>query len=271
MLHRILPLVYRPDRGLDFLKLASHEDLEVLVDILIHDKGTSRIAEQLSKEPEFVSNRNDLTKCWQLIASEFQRFGADSIASAWRGGKGTTYRDMLGAVASRFKVQHDDQEAFARIEKRLLSKVFEQAVSKMTEEERKAFANELHKTTNLAQFDAAKAAPGALLGAMQAAVQLGGFAAYQINMMIVNSVAKAVLGHGLKLATNASLNRMLSIAAGPAGWVLTALMTVQLVTGPAYRVVIPATFYVATLRQKLKQPGRKPRKVAARKSKTRVR
>lgn len=266
MLHRLLPLVYRPDRGLDFLKDATHEDLVVMADLLMHDKGQKRWVEWLSKEPEFLSNQDDLTKCWQLIAAEFQRFGADSIASVLRGGEGTTYRDMLQAVCSRLKVKCGPSEAFARVEKRLLAKVFEQAVEKMTSDERSELAARLRETTKLAEFNPANAAPGPLLGAMQIAVQMGGFAAYQINMIIVNSVAKALLGHGLKLATNAALNRGLSIVAGPVGWVATALMTFQLFTGPAYRVVIPVTLYVATLRMKLK-PKTKTRP-SAKKAKT---
>ncbi len=85
----------------------------------------------------------------------------------------------------------------------------------------------------------------------QLAVKSSGFLAYQIAVIVANSVAKAVLGHGLKLATNAALTRAIGIFAGPIGWVITGIWTAISIAGPAYRVTIPCVCHVAYLRQKM--------------------
>ena len=90
--------------------------------------------------------------------------------------------------------------------------------------------------------------PEAAGAAFAAIFRSGGFASYQLAVIIANSLAKVVLGRGLSLAANAMLTRVLSLASGPLG-VLMGLLTVWQVFGPAYRVTVPAVTYVASLRQ----------------------
>lgn len=51
----------------------------------------------------------------------------------------------------------------------------------------------------------------------------GGFASYKITLIIVNAIAKTILGRGLSIAVNASFARGLSVIVGPIGIILTAL------------------------------------------------
>ncbi len=251
VLPRILPLAYRPDLGLDFLSDASHEDLRELADILMFHQGASRYAEQLSKEPEFVANIGDLSRCWHLIAAEFQRFGADSIASLLRGGKGALYRDILGEVAKKQGVAHGRKESYGRIEQRLVKVLLKQSLEKMTEGDRRNLIKGLIDPVALKSFNFAKASPSALLTLLQTTVQTQGFAAYQVNVIIANNIAKVVMRRGLSFATNAGLNRALGIVAGPVGWIASAALTIPMLTGPAYRVVTPAILCIAGIRQKM--------------------
>ena len=59
-----------------------------------------------------------------------------------------------------------------------------------------------------------------------------GLPTYQVAVIVANAVAKALLGHRLKLATNAALTRTMGIFAGPIGWALTGLWTLIDVAGP---------------------------------------
>lgn len=77
----------------------------------------------------------------------------------------------------------------------------------------------------------------------------GGFASYKLTLIIINAVAKAVLGRGLSLAANASLAKAMSIFAGPIGLAITALWTLIDIAGPAYRVTIPCTIIIAAMRK----------------------
>ena len=68
-------------------------------------------------------------------------------------------------------------------------------------------------------------------------------------MIIVNAIAKAILGRGLSLAINSGITKGLSVLVGPIGMILTALWTVYDIAGPAYRVIIPCTILIAAYRK----------------------
>ena len=79
---------------------------------------------------------------------------------------------------------------------------------------------------------------------------MGGFRSYQLTLIIVNAVMKALFGRGLSIAGNALLTRTMSILAGPIGWVITGIWTALDIAGAAYRVTIPAVLMVTMLRKK---------------------
>ena len=89
-----------------------------------------------------------------------------------------------------------------------------------------------------------------MVGIFQAVFRAGGFKSYQLTLIIVNAVLKALIGRGLSLAGNAALTRTMAILTGPIGWVITGLWTAIDIAGAAYRVTIPAVIQVAALRQK---------------------
>jgi len=92
--------------------------------------------------------------------------------------------------------------------------------------------------------------PEVLMGTFQAIFRAGGFKSYQLTLVVVNGVMKALLGRGLSFAGNAALTRTMSILTGPIGWAITGIWTAVDIAGPAYRVTIPAVIQVAVLRQK---------------------
>ncbi len=244
-------LSYRDDPGLAYLQFCSHADLRNLADILMTDKGSRRTTEQLSDEPTFFASRDDLTKVWQIIAAELQRFGADTVISAlFRGGKGVLYREILTDVCRHLKIEIRDGEEFSTIESRVLLKVLEKSLEKMTEEERAEFVKSAAGMFANGQFNPAAATPAAILAALQAAFAMGGFAAFQIAAIAANAVSKFILGRGLAFAANAGLMRVLGLVAGPFGFALSGILSVPMISGAAYRVTVPAVIYVAYLRQK---------------------
>ena len=246
----MLPLKYRPDSGLEFLQFCSHEDLKDLVDILTKDKGDRRWAEYLTGDKRFKKHRNELPKAWEMIAAEFQRFGADAVVSLFRGGKGVIYRVILSDVCSRLKLSVKGTDELAAIEARLLAKVLAESWEKMSDAEKIEFAKAAGPAFAGSGFDPMKMAPAALLAALQAVILAGGFAAYQVAMVIANGAARMVLNRGLALAANAGIARAMGVFAGPVGLVITGIFSLPLLTGPAYRITIPAVLVTACLRQK---------------------
>ncbi|NMU82567.1 hypothetical protein HKB16_06685, partial [Vibrio parahaemolyticus] len=77
------------------------------------------------------------------------------------------------------------------------------------------------------------------------------FYSYQLTLIIANQIAKAILGRGLMLATNAGLVRVASVLAGPVGWAISGIWAAIDIAGPAYKVTIPCVIHVAMLRKKL--------------------
>lgn len=254
----MFPLNYRHDPGLEFLEDCSHEDLHVLVDILTKHEGKKRWTEYLTGDERFKQHLKNLPKAWQIIAAEFQRYGADSIMSMLRGGQGVPYREILLDICSKLGVPSAPRLKRVILEKRLLSKLLADAWEKMSDEAKQDFIKNWNKSNQAqeVQFDPSKMAPAAVLAALQTAILTGGFAAYQIAVILANGVAKAVLGRGIAFAGNAAMTQYLAVLAGPIGWALSALLTVPAFTGPSYRVTIPATIYIAYLRQKFFLEGK---------------
>jgi len=123
-------------------------------------------------------------------------------------------------------------------------KILEDALEKMSPNELKELADSigLKNTQGLT--------PQAMTGMFQAIFKAGGFKSYQLTLIIVNAILKAILGRGLSLGANAALTRTMAILTGPIGWVITGLWTAIDIAGPAYRVTIPTVIEIAALRQK---------------------
>ena len=244
-------LRYRNDPGLTFLQFCSHEDLKDLADILMTTKkGVRRRSEQLSAEPDFWGSRDDLTKAWRLIAAELQCFGGDTVANFCRGGKGALYRKILKDVCKHLKVEFRSGDEFPIIENHVLIRVLKEVLEKMSENERAEFVKSAADLFADGKFDPANATPAAILAALQASIAMGGFAAFKVVAIAANAVSRFLLGRGLSLAANAGLMRFLGVLGGPIGIAISGVLSVPMLSGPAYRVTTRAVIYVAYLRQK---------------------
>ena len=137
-------------------------------------------------------------------------------------------------------VPYNKKKPLERIENNLLEKVLEDAWEKMTEEERQEFLKSVSTTDKLLP----QLSSAAMLGLFRA----GGIAAYEISLLIADSIAYYVGGQVLSFAAATTFTRALSILTGPIGIALTALWTAFGIAGPAYRVITPAAIYIASVR-----------------------
>jgi uncharacterized protein YaaW (UPF0174 family) len=242
-------MAYRSDSDLKFLADVASSDLDSLVETLIKGKdGSERLTEELTINDRYRSHSSDHHQYWDLIAAEIQCFGANSLATIFRGGEGVLYKEVLTDVCDKMKVNYNKDASVEIIEMNLLMKMLTEAMKGLSADELKKIVEDLNlNTTN---FTAQ-----AVTVALQGAIRFSGFAAYQVALIVANAVAKALLGSGLKLATNAALTRAMSVFAGPIGWSITGLWTFVDIAGPAYRVTIPAVIQVAFLRAKIKYGG----------------
>jgi uncharacterized protein YaaW (UPF0174 family) len=238
-------MAYREDKDLEFLGQMSSTDLNDLVDCLIKDKdGDSRLTEELTTKESYKKHHPNHAKYWQDIAAEIQCFGANTLVTVLRKGKGVTYREVLSDVCDKAGVKYNKNETISEIEDSLLIKLLGDSLEKMSEADRNEFVK-IIGITNLKAFT-----PTGLTAALQLAFKAGGFQSYQITLMIANAVSRALLGRGLALAANATLVRTASLLTGPVGWVLTGGWTIADMAGPAFRVTLPSVIQVAVLRRK---------------------
>jgi len=238
-------MAYRYDADLEFLGQMESEDLNDLVYCLTHDKdGSVRFTEELTANELYKQHYPDHVKYWQMIAAEIQCFGANSFMTVFRGGKGVEYKEILMDVCDKMKVNYNKSSSVEKIEGNLLMKILEDALEKMTPEELK----ELAAATGVKNTSGVTAET--MLGVFQAVFRMGGFKSYQLTLIVVNAISRALIGRGLTFAGNAALTRTMAILTGPIGWVITGLWTAIDVAGAAYRVTIPAVIQVAALRQK---------------------
>ncbi|MEZ9819676.1 DUF3944 domain-containing protein [Shewanella sp. 10N.286.45.A1] len=234
---------YRNDKYLELLRYADNEMLSVLVKYLTIDKdGELRYTETLTDNTEFKAADGDYQQVWQQIAGELQHFGGDTLVNLCRR-SGVEYKEVLIDVCKKLKIKTDYKAEVVKIEQALLAKLFQDSWEKMSESERAELRKELKVDTSLTS--------GAALTAIIAAIRMGGFMSYQVAMIVANAVAKALLGRGLTIAANAGLARVIGIFAGPIGIAITVLLTIPAISGPAFRVTLPAVVQIAAMRQQM--------------------
>lgn len=238
-------MAYRYDSELEFLGEMKSEDLSDLVYCLTHDKdGSVRFTEELTASDSYKRHNPDHSKYWEMIAAEIQCFGANTFMTVFRGGKGVPYKEILMDVCDKMNVNYNKNSSVEKIEGNLLMKILEDALEKMSPQELK----ELAEATGVNNTSGITAET--MLGVFQTVFRMGGFKSYQLTLIVVNAISRALIGRGLSFAGNAAVTRTMAILTGPIGWVITGLWTAIDIAGAAYRVTIPAVIQVAALRQK---------------------
>nr|WP_278436205.1 DUF3944 domain-containing protein [Enterobacter mori] len=236
--------IYRVDADLQFLAHCDNEDLDLLVSLITHDprdkslRWTETLSDSDNYKRFYPAHRN----YWKEIAAEIQTFGASSMASVFRGGKGVLYREVLCDVCDHTGVKYRKEEAAETIELSLLMKMLEKSLSEMSPTELREFADSMG--TELT----APTVPLVLM-AIQTAIRSSGFAAYRLSVVMLSTLAKVVLGRSLPIVTYLILTRSISVLAGPVGIALSTGWLIADMAGPARRVTVPACLLVACLRQ----------------------
>lgn len=225
------------DADLAILDEFSNEELAPLVK-LITDKGDW--TEELTLSDAYKEHYPNHRAYVDLIKKELQEMAGNSIANFFRG-EGVSYRELLTDVCDKLDVPYNSSASRQRIENCLLEKVLEDVWDKLDAQQRQEI---LEKAGSQTGFSA-----GASSGILIAAFRAGGFASYQLAVMIANGICQMILGRGLSLAANAAITRGLAIFAGPIGIALSVLWTAIDFAGPAYRVTVPAAIYIAAMRE----------------------
>ncbi len=238
--------MHAPLELIRILQESPNEDLEYLVNYI---KEKADFTETLTISPGYRAHNPNHSMYVAEIAHHIRLFGGNTLVNFFRE-EGPPYEEIVRDVANKLGVDFNYDDSVEQVEMKILLKILNDAFDeRMSANEKKEFIKACEQE-GINKKDFRTGFPMAALLA-QLAVRSSGFLAYKIAVIVANSAARALLGHGLKVATNAALTRLIGIAAGPIGWVITGLWTAISVAGPAYRVTIPCVLHVAYLRQKV--------------------
>lgn len=247
---------YLEDKDLEFLKNCPNEDLKALADLLVFDKdGKKRWNEKLSGKKSYSeSYPNNLKNAVNDIILELQCYGADTIASTVREifGKhpGVPYREILIDVCDKKNVSYNKTSSTERIEYHLIQSIIEETLQKASDEDILAIADELGISLtgeenrdqiidNILQKSTSPTLYSKMTEIVYSAVVPGAVA----------GVAGAAAAQVALVAARIGLPRLVGLAI-PAinafmwGWLIKDL------SGPAYRITVPAVIMIINFRQK---------------------
>lgn len=245
---------YLEDKDLEFLKNSPNEDLKALADLLVFDKdGKKRWNEKLSGKKSYSEGYpNNLKNAVNDIILELQCYGADTIASAVREiiGKhpGVPYREILMDVCDKKNVSYNKASSTERIEFHLIQSIIEETLQKVSDEDILAIADELG--VNITGEENRNQIIDKILQKSTSPTLYSKMTEIVSSAVVPGSIA-GVAGAAALVAARVGLPRLVGLAI-PAinafmwGWLIKDL------SGPAYRITVPAVIMIINFRQKRK-------------------
>lgn len=226
------------------IEKASNEELQFLVDVL-----TKTMTNGLNSTEEYKQFSPDHRKYANLIAKEIREFGGNSFANMWRK-EGPAYKEIVCDVAKALKAPFNKESSIERIENSIIETVLSKALEDMTDDEKREILKELEKDNKL---EWKNLTGPALSSAILSLFRLGGFAGYQLAVMVMKAIATSIFHTTLPFIAYTTLTKSLSIVFGPIGWIITGAWAAVDIAGPAKRITIPCVIYIAMLRKRAEQ------------------
>lgn len=224
------------DKDLQFLVEMPNEELGIFIKILTQDNdGEGRWNEGLTSLQAYKNDPSNPQAYIREAIYEFQKYGGDTIANMVRGGKGVSYSEILDDVCKSLKIHTDKNADLLSKECSLLEKYFRDELEKLSNEDVEKLAREF------------------------------GINSSQTKDEIINKILELVFVHGSKIffkntgfgagiGAGVIVGQLASrffgsAVGGPIGWSISLAAVISTLSGPATRVTIPATLYIAYLRQ----------------------
>ena len=208
------------------LQESSNEDLEYLVNYI---KGKADFTETLTVSPGYRAHYPNHSMYVNEIAHEIRLFGGDTFANIFRD-EGPPYKEIVQDVANKLGVNYEYYDSVERVEMEIIKEIFDRSLKGMSDKKKE----EVFKAFKKEGGDNLDFSAGSPLALLMAAT-------------VANGIAKMVLGRVI----GGIGGRVITILAGPIGWVITGIWTAISIAGPAYRVTIPCVCHVAYLRHKI--------------------
>ena len=162
--------------------------------------------------------------------------------------KDPPYNEIVYDVAKKLKGNPRKDMSCEDMELLILSKVIEKAWDGFTTEEKEEFLRSVGGK--------GKPTYSVFATAMHTAIRNSGFIPYKLTLIIINAISKKVLGHGLRLATNAAAMKILAGTLSRSVNILLWGWLVVDIASPAFRVTVPCVVITALSRQRQQAESR---------------
>ncbi|NCD25883.1 MAG: DUF3944 domain-containing protein [Deltaproteobacteria bacterium] len=234
---------YRQDPDLEFLKECTSEDLNILVEVLLHNKdGQPRSIVQLPNHTLYKQFAPNHASYWEVIAGEIQRYGSNPLAALARAGRGKHYFKILGDVCGRFSVSYNPDASVEVIERTLYVALFSRAIPRIP-------TAELQVTADAFGIKPPALNAQAIVQALHEAMQLDDMTSYLLSLVVAHGSAMSASNVGYKSIAPEKMHAVLDIFQKPLGIEFESVSPLSF-TGSAHWIVIPVVVQLACLRAK---------------------
>ena len=172
------------------------------------------------------------------IEREITRLGS------WSFGEDKNYREIVRDLAKKMGVSIKPADTLEQVERLLIVKIWNDAVSKLTPEQ----TEELKERAQQIASDYGKSLGKEMTGfAALTAAQMSGFGIYMLGSTLLGAVNGA-LGLGLSFGVFTGLSSLISTVIGPIGWAAVGMFAIVKLGAPNYKKLLPAVIFIAAQR-----------------------
>lgn len=207
----------------------------------ILDKATEDELIIISKiiSEKWSSNIDGICTDPHKIAQEIQLMGGNSIANKYRG-HGVLYQELAYDAAKKIGADVHQSDTVTTLEWKLLTKLLQDAESKLSQEDKDKLFNEINKKGKNAGFD----------------IKIDSFKFIAKNPAIYTILIDLLLPQilkmlGIQAATTFIAGRIAFTALPLIGWGATIGSTIYYTAGTAYSVTVPCTAIIGSIRARL--------------------
>lgn len=218
----------------------TNEELDVIVKLIV-EKGWQ--TESLSKDNDYKKYCPDHKKYVDKIKNELSLMGGDTIANVARFlmGKSSSisYREMLKDVCKKLKIEYEDSMLDEELERDLLATVLKRAFDKLSDVERNVLLEILGENSNEVTLN----------NLFYKIFADDNEKKYILSVLVSNTLAKTICGKDLSLLNDIKTINELKVLTSPLSSILMNVDKTYDITGPAYRITLPAIVYMASMKQ----------------------
>lgn len=172
------------------------------------------------------------------VEREITRLGS------WSFGEDKSYDEIVRDLAKKMGVSTKPADTLEEVERSLIVKIWNDAVSKLTPEQ----TEELKERAQQIASDYGKSLGKEMTGfAALTAAQMSGFGIYMLGSTLLGAVNGA-LGLGLGFGVFTGLSSLISTVIGPIGWAAVGMFAIVKLGAPNYKKLLPAVIFIAAQR-----------------------